>query len=135
MRLLMALNLVGFTFGAAYCGFVWSSSHAPWLALIATLLFIISFALPVVIELMGLSIDFDAIENKILEKTRREHYRETGQEVLTNAPAPRIFKTSRPRRILILLMLAGAILMTYDLYSFSISRQTGDTERGVISNF
>ena len=134
MRLLMAFNLAGITFGAAYCGFVWSPSHAPWLALIATILFFIAFAVPIMIELSGLSDGFEALETKTLEKTRREHYREGGQEILTNEPAPQYFFPGRPKGVIKLLILIGCLLMAWDVYTFADSRPA-EPERGVISNF
>ena len=121
MRHLMAFNLAGLIFGAAYCGFVWAPTHAPWLALIATILFFIAFVVPIMIELSGLSGGFEALEIKTLEKTRREHYREGGQEILTNEPAPQYFFPERPKRLIKLLMLI-------------VNSRPAENNQGVISN-
>jgi len=115
MRWLTIINGLGLIAAPAYIGISVEPGHMPWGGIAATMLFLVSLAVPMVREYRSLGRGFRRMEATHMDSVRRDHFPEPGGEILTDGQPPPVLR-KRPSRFagVAVLTAAGVILLGMD---------------------
>ncbi len=133
MKWLVMLNGLGVVLVAVFAGQALKSDFAPVYASVAGGLFFLALAIPVLREYGALRGTFRNMEGGF----RAHNAKSSGEpEIFTDQRAERyVRRTASPRRVMGLLLIAGAGLFAYDVSGYLAARAVGDQAPPTISNF
>lgn len=135
MTWLNLINGIGVLIAAGYSGFVTVGDRIPWSGYGATLVFLIGFILPLLLESHHLNQRFGEIETSYRLNRRRE-VNPPRQEVLSGPATPDVpVKPPRNHRAILICAVIAGILLLYDVIDLNLNGPAATPTQGALTNF